>query len=135
MIRIRVGSKKMVESQIQQSIIQWSTLHKIKDIKIIDYLLAIPNGGARSASEGLRFKKEGVKSGVSDLFFAYPTEGACGLWIEVKTESAASKLSAKQKEWMDRMLVAGYSTAVVRSLEDFIEVINKYMEAWGRYEL
>lgn len=59
-------------------------------------IIAIPNGGARTRSQGAKLKAEGVKAGVSDLFVP-----AWLLWIEMKRSDGGSGLSKPQKEWRD----------------------------------
>jgi hypothetical protein len=97
-------------------------------------LLAIPNGGKRSITEAKRLKKEGVKSGVSDLFLAYPKYRGgyfielydeCGLWIEVKTKKG--QLSKFQNSWIEKMIDVGYKAIVVRSVEEGIQSIKDYL--------
>lgn len=57
-------------------------------------IIAIPNGGARSKSEGARLKAEGVRKGVHDLFIP-----AWRLWVEMKKENGGSGMSKDQKDW------------------------------------
>jgi len=118
------------EHQIQCAIVEWANNTNFGSEKIGDYLIAIPNGGNRSITEAVRLKKEGVKSGVSDIFLAisvmkdYRVYG--GLWIEVKTKKG--KLSPAQKNWMEKMNRNDYKADVVRSLDEGIQAIKNYLD-------
>lgn len=127
-----LSKKRHLESSYQRAFIEWATLAPLvyKNCtmgRVKDYLFAIPNGGGRSIVEAKILKAEGVTAGVSDLFFAFPTDLHHGLWIEFKTESKSSNLTAKQKEFLDKMENRGYEVAVVRSLAEAIAVINIYL--------
>lgn len=131
------------EHQIQSAIIEWTQCVKIslppihysqnaEVVNLSDFIIAIPNGGKRSLTEGLKFKREGVKKGVSDLFLACPQpinrqDGLWkyGLWIEVKRKNG--KLSKEQKLWFERMKIAGYSSCVVYSVDEGINAIKDYL--------
>lgn len=116
------------EYQIQNAIIQWvRTLGYVKRVRIDDYLFSIPNGGYRKAFEAFNLIRSGVKSGVSDMFFAYPSNNYHGLWLEIKTPNSRSKLTKSQQEWIDRMNDIGYKAIVIRSLDEFINEIRSYI--------
>lgn len=53
---------KILETTIQEQIVNWC---RKKDILV----WATPNGSKRDIREAVRLKKEGVLSGVPDLFF------------------------------------------------------------------
>ena len=124
--------KRHLESMHQKAFIEWSRLAPLiyrerRDGFIKDYLIAIPNGGARSKVGGAILKAEGVTPGVSDLFFAYPTRTYHGLWIEFKTESDASLLTERQHEWLTRMKRLDYQTVVPRNVTQAIDMIEVYL--------
>lgn len=116
------------EHQIQCAIVEWAN-HKIippyTDGKIGHLLIAIPNGGYRNKIEAARLKKEGVKAGVSDLFFAFPAFKFHGLWIEIKTKKG--KLSKEQKNWIELMSFMNYKAVVVYSVDEGIQAIKDYL--------
>lgn len=89
-----------------------------------DYLLAIPNGGARDAREGARLKAEGVKPGVSDLLLPLRRHGFGGLWIELK--APRKKPDWRQRAWLDRMAKAGYRAEWRDNWPDAASVIADY---------
>jgi len=99
----------------QVRLVSW--FHKIyPDTRI----LAIPNGGIRSASAGASLKAEGVSAGVPDLFVP-----AWCLWIEMKREKGGT-ISPAQKDWISYLQSIGYQVIVGRGFEDAkTQVIKK----------
>lgn len=93
----------------------------------LELMMHIPNGGKRSKSEAARFKAEGVKSGVPDIFLPVPRGGYHGLWIELKRREGGT-VSREQKEWIARLTEQGYRAAVCRGWEEASEEIKRYME-------
>ena len=101
-------------------------------------LFAVPNGGARSKATAGRLKAEGVVPGVADLILLKPhfRKGvyfsdmipfdAFGLCIEMKT--AKGRQSPEQKEWQLNVEKYGYKYAVCRSLDEFMAVVNGYLQ-------
>jgi hypothetical protein len=88
-----------------------------------DEIIAIPNGGARSRSEGARLKAEGVRPGVSDLFVP-----AWFLWIEMKRADGGSGLSDKQKEWAEYVTSLGYDFMVCNGFDHAKACILRHLE-------
>lgn len=130
------------EHQIQAAIVEWANLTYIERYgqknngglfvvkrKVGDFLLAIPNGGYRNKREAAKLKKEGVKKGISDLFFAYPQFGRgffChGLWIEIKKKGG--RLSDNQVRWFALMNLQGYETKLIDTVEKGIQAIKDYL--------
>jgi len=85
----------------------------------------IPNGGSRNAIEGAKFKRMGVRSGVSDYLvskFGLPVG-----YMEFKF--GKNGLQNSQKEFRD--YVQGKTNwAVIRSFEDFKAILKE----WGVIE-
>jgi len=82
-------------------------------------ILAIPNGGIRSASVGASLKAEGVSAGVPDLMVP-----AWLLWIEMKRE-AGGTVSPAQRDWISYLESIGHSVIVGRGFEDARDQIIK----------
>jgi hypothetical protein len=108
------------ESKIQQSCVRWFRLQYPGYI-----LFAIPNGGRRGKVEAAIMKGEGVLAGVADLFLAMPSAIYHGLFIEMKTSKG--QRSPAQKDFGKRALMSGYEYVICRSVEEFIEIINNYL--------
>jgi hypothetical protein len=123
-----------IEHEHQVALIRWAqhvTLAPAADIepgaKVIDYLLAIPNGGKRaSPREGARLKAEGVKPGVSDLLLPIRRGGYAGLWLELK--APGKKPNPLQREWIDRMGRAGYYATWCDDWQKAAAIIQVYLD-------
>lgn len=122
-----------IEHQHQVALIRWAAQVHIpvgSDIKpgarVVDYLLAIPNGGKRSGPrEGARLKAEGVKPGVSDLLLPLRRGGCAGLWLEMK--APGKKPNPVQRDWIERMSMAGYHATWCDDWQKAAQVITQYL--------
>lgn len=112
------------ESKIQRACVAW---FRYQYPNLASLLFAVPNGGARGAVEAAIMKGEGVTPGVADLLFLYPKGEHHGLCIEMKTQSKSSRQSPSQKRWQQEVEKQGYLYKVCRSVDDFIETINNYI--------
>jgi hypothetical protein len=102
--------------------IQVAICHYLDLIKIPYF--AIPNGGKRPDRTGKRLVKEGMKSGVADLFLLIPNKIFNGLFIEVK--SATGRQQESQKDFEKLAFDSGYCYELVRSLDDLIKCLETY---------
>jgi hypothetical protein len=112
----------MSESEIQQSFFEWIELACPSMRKFIFH---IPNGGKMSFSRGKKLKKMGVRSGVADVLLMWNTKDFGGLWLEFKT--GKGKQSEEQKKFEEDAFIALYDYQVVRSLDQAIEVFERYL--------
>lgn len=108
------------EGQHQMALIEWANLNP----EIGPYLFHPANGGYRKKSEAFFLKRQGVKAGVSDLFYAYPIAPYAGLWIELK--ALEGKVTAPQREWIERMKKVGYWADVAWGWEHARDIILDY---------
>lgn len=125
-----------VEHHHQVALIGWAAMVKLPpaaDVepgsKVVDYLLAIPNGGKRDVREAARLKAEGVKAGVSDLLLPLRRDGFFGLWLELK--APGNTPTEKQHEWLRRMARAGYRAEWRDNWIDAAHVIADYVGVVG----
>ena len=112
------------EHRIQVSCVRW---FRMKYPHLSPRLFAVPNGGRRDGITGARLKEEGVLAGVADLILLVPNADYHALLIEMKTPKG--RQSESQRAW--QRAVAGnddYLYVVVRSLEEFIKVIEEYLQ-------
>ncbi|OGI30670.1 MAG: hypothetical protein A2287_04735 [Candidatus Melainabacteria bacterium RIFOXYA12_FULL_32_12] len=108
---------------------------------VIDYcdlknilIFAIPNGSYKSKTAAGKFKDEGLRSGVPDLFipvskFVFKEntiEVIHGLFIEMKSKKG--RLSDSQKEWIEKLSKEGYQAVCCHGADEAIKVINEYFE-------
>jgi hypothetical protein len=82
-------------------------------------ILAIPNGGIRSASQGASLKAEGVSAGVPDLFVPEWL-----LWIEMKRE-VGGIVSPAQRDWISYLKSIGHLVIIGMGFEDAKQQIIK----------
>ena len=121
------------ESKLQQACVKWFQLAYPQQWK--DRLLfAIPNGGKRGKITAANMKREGQRPGVADMFLSVTAGGQSpisneylhpGLYIEFKTDKG--RQSEAQKEFEVAVKRQGYKYEIVRSLEEFMEVVHSYM--------
>lgn len=113
----------MTEQQIQMDFLWWATNNH--PLKIGKYMFAIPNEGRRSRKHGARMKAQGLKSGIPDLFLAWPTQKYAGLFIEMKSEKG--KISENQQKWIDRLNEQGYLAVVAFGLDEAKKAVEGYL--------
>lgn len=88
-------------------------------------LFAVPNGGHRNIQTARTLKAEGVTSGVADLLLLVPRRDYHGLCVEVKT--LVGRQSENQKAWQKVVEAQGYCYTIVRSLDEFAELLRWYL--------
>lgn len=67
----------------------------------------------------------GAQGCVSDYFLAYPANGYGGLWLEAKPFKG--KPLEDQLQFLDRMKLIGYKTAIAYGFNDMIETVLTYL--------
>lgn len=115
-----VQMKKYTEHQIQKSVMTWASY--IPELRL---LFAIPNGGFRTKSEAGRFKAEGVKAGVPDLFLPVARHQYHGLFLEMKT--VHGKVRPNQREWHEKLIEQGYKVSVCHSFDEAQKTLTQYI--------
>ena len=95
-------------------------------------LFSVPNGAKfagsarQRASQWKRLEKEGCLAGTPDLQLCHPAGDFHGLFIEMKTPKG--RQSKTQALFEQRALDAGYKYVICRSLEEFIDTVQGYIE-------
>ena len=109
------------EHEVQKAICEYLDIRRIR-------YFAIPNGGKRSKSEAGKFRAEGVKSGVPDLFVLWESQP---FFLEVKRPKNGlvpkGRVTKNQTEMMDKLKENGADCAIVYCVAD---VIEQFIE-WG----
>lgn len=124
----------------QRALIQWADiapmprgLQLTRGAKVGDYLFAIPNGGARNRIEAARLVGLGVRAGVSDLFFSFPSPGVPGdhgLYIEMKAQKPHNApVTGNQHKFQERMLIVGYQSVICCGWDAARRAISAYLQA------
>jgi len=119
-----MAKNRSPEHDLQVACVKWFRLayaHKI--------IFAIPNGGKRNIGTAMKLRAEGVLAGTPDLFIPEANNGYHGLFIEMK--AGKGTLSDNQKVIIPMLIEKGYQVEVVRSAEEFIEVVNSYLKNKG----
>lgn len=88
-------------------------------------IFAVPNGGSRHVREAANLKRQGVKSGVSDVVVLIPKKGFAALCIEFK--SPKGKQSDEQKVFQNQAESCRNKYVIVRSASQAIEELRKYL--------
>ena len=110
------------EHNIQVACVQW---FRYAHSSLSPLLFAVPNGGQRNVIVAAKLKAEGVVAGVSDLLLLVPNRDYHALCIEMK--SAKGRQKENQKAWQKEVEKQGYKYAVCRSLDEFTNTINNYL--------
>lgn len=113
------------ESIEQEKLFRWISFVRGKYPEL-DLMFHIPNGGKRNAKEAYYLKKQGVKSGVPDLFLPVSRHGYHGLFIEMKF--GKNKTTLNQKKYIIALKEQGYAVNVCYGWESAQRVIEKYMQ-------
>lgn len=95
-------------------------------------IFSVPNGSYKSASSALKFQKEGLRSGVPDIFIAYPAGKYHGMFIEMKY--GKKEPTDKQWEWLRRLASNDYKCIVAYTGNDAIAALEAYLSLPSLYE-
>lgn len=112
------------ESKLQENCVKWFRLQYPE----YSYLLiAIPNGGKRNIETARTLKREGVVAGVADMLLLVPNQYRNILAIEMK--AGKNTLTPAQEQWkLEFERFAAHKYVICRSFDDFMNVINSYLE-------
>lgn len=87
----------------------------------------VPNGGQRNKKTAADLKRQGVKSGVSDLVVMEGRGGWLGLYVEFKaTPPKHAATQPSQREWLEKADHRGYCAVLARGLEEAKAVLREY---------
>lgn len=114
-----------LEYNLQKSCVTWFRLNY--ENKKLGLLISIPNEGRKSEVTGGRLKATGLATGAPDLFIIKKGELRI-LFIEIKTTHTLSKLSDAQKIMHQKLAYLGQAVFVIRTLQDFILLVNSFFE-------
>lgn len=110
----------------QATLFSWAKMqeHKWPELRL---LFHIPNGGSRGKVEAARFKAEGVKAGVPDLFLPVARGKYHGLFIEMK-RIKGGRASDEQKAWIAALQKQWYVADICRGWKEAADLITWYLE-------
>ena len=123
---IEVETLLPTEEDEQKRLFSWARLNEgaHPELKLMFH---IPNGGKRGKAEAGRFKAQGVKAGVPDIFLAVPRGAYHGLFIEMKRQQGG-KATPEQRQWLQELNGRGYRAVIAKGWEAAREEITQYLE-------
>lgn len=92
----------------------------------LKWLHAIPNGQAKTPFQRMKFKREGLTSGVSDLCLPEPRGSFGGLYLELKRRKGG-KVSDEQKEFIEFVKNGNYFVRVAEGSDEAIKFLKQYL--------
>ena len=113
------------EAQLQKECLRW---FRLQYPKLAPLLFAVPNGGSRNEKEAAELKRQGVVAGVADLILLKPSKDRQFSALCVEMKSRTGKQSATQISWEKHAKAHGNRYEVVRSIEEFIRIINEHLK-------
>lgn len=115
----------MTECEEQEMLMQVIEVHKGRCPEL-EMLFHVPNEGKRTRYAGGKLKKEGMKTGVPDLFLDVPKGRYHGLRIELKRQKG-NKATEDQRQWIIKYISHGYAAAVCYGWEEAWQLIRAYV--------
>lgn len=115
------------ENQEQAALFEWASRMEGRHPEL-RLLMAIPNGGYRTARTAAILQKTGVKPGVPDICLPVARGGYNSLYIELKRVKGGV-VSAKQKVWLERLKSYGNKAVVCRGWEEARDELLTYLNS------
>lgn len=119
--------RQSVEEALHRACIEWAMLNRAR-YPALSWLIHVPNGGRRPRGEAGKLKALGVKKGVPDLLLPLPSPNGRWLGLAAELKSPSSRLSEEQATWLKKLSANGWLTGTVRSLDEFVTMINIFMK-------
>ena len=115
----------MAEHHDQSDFISWCLINEQR-LPPLTMIYANVNGAwTKNLGEARKLKREGLKSGVPDLFLAFPTRRYSGFFIEMKYGKNTTSVS--QVKWLKKLAAVGYKCKVVYGRENAIKQTLLYL--------
>jgi hypothetical protein len=131
----RRNKRRSEESKMQRALVRWFDLNAKAKFGVNPLVLwAVPNAGVRGVVTAAIMKAEGMRPGVPDLVLAKPMSKwigehqaiwVHGLFLELKTPEG--RISPEQETYHEVLRGQGYAVNVIRSFDEGVEVITKYL--------
>lgn len=120
------AKRRDLEHELQKACFRWFSLQypKLKGL-----LFAVPNGSNKSMSQAVKFKSEGLVSGIPDLLFLHKGKLYAFELKNAKNEkSAKGKLQDSQKAIHEIWERHGVETILIWDFKQFQEYIINIIE-------
>ena len=122
------------ESSLQAACVNW---FRIQYPELRPLYISIPNGVPLGTASAAQFLREGLTAGAADTLLLVAPQGAHGLAIEYKVvveewhggrrTYRKTYQSPEQKAWQAAVEKQGYKYAVVRTFEEFRDLVTGYL--------
>ena len=113
------------EGQAQKLIFEWVNWN-VSKYPMLKAIYHIPNEGKRSKAAGAEMKRQGMKSGVSDICLPCASSGYSNLYVELKV--GTTKVSDAQREFVNAINEFGGKAVIVYGSDNAIQVIEAYIK-------
>lgn len=118
----------------QAALFCWATQQmKIAGFEGLDWMFAVPNGGARDRVTAGMLKAEGVKPGISDIVLPVARGGYFGLMLEMKRKNGGV-ISPNQVAFRAHCVREGYAHVLAHGWEQARNGILIYM-GWPKTQI
>lgn len=122
------GRRERPEQEAGRRLVDWiDGVELVAGLRPGLYFAHIPNGGARTATEGAILKGQGVRAGWPDYLLAIAIAPYHGMFLELKAEDGA-KPTADQLEILARLEDAGFFVRVAWGFEQGRDALRKYLD-------
>jgi hypothetical protein len=113
----------------QAAIFQWIAIEGRNELRDVDMLFAVPNGGSRTPSVAAAMRAEGVKPGVPDMVLPVPIH-YYGLYIELKVPGRERTRNGgrddEQVKWHKRLRAMGYAVVTAYGWHAAVGTLRAY---------
>ncbi len=124
---------KYTETDLQINCVTWFRYRYPHFAKLLEH--PKNEGGANTQRQGAIAKAEGVIAGVADLILHVPSyitdasvrHSDCYHSLAIEMKSKKGSQSHEQKAWQKLFEAAGGKYVVIRSLDDFRNIVTSYM--------
>ena len=122
---------KHIEYLEQCKVFEWA-FYNSKKYPALEFMFASQSGEKfKSALQGARAKKAGMRAGVPDIFLPYPNNEYAGLFIELKRPIVKGEskpvISDSQHKYLLYLASVGYKAIVCYGANDAIVEILNYL--------
>jgi hypothetical protein len=90
------------------------------------------SAGKRKGKAITAAKKQGLRSGIPDIFIPISRGEFAGLWIELKRGTGRTTVSAAQKAWLAWLNLHGFCARICHGAEAAQQEVINYMGGWRR---
>ena len=115
------------EEKLQEVCVKWWNLTFNSQPKMRVLLHHSPNGGFRNPREAARFKRMGTRPGFPDLVLSMKSKDEKYIGLDIEFKFDKGRQTEYQKLYQQAIEEQGHKYVVVRSFDQFKEVIKEYI--------